>query len=397
MNFDKLKNLMDHFVAEDYAPGNGIIVYQDGKKVYEYACGYADIESQTPMTGEEYFNIYSCTKIATVTAALQLLEQGKMLLTDPLSDYMPEFKEMYVKQADGSLVKAEKPILIQHLFNMTAGFDYAMTTEPFQKASVLTNGRMDTAVVARCMAEKPLHFEPGTRFLYGVCHEIMGGLIEVVTGKKFRDYLKENLFDPLDMKDTMFHATPEVLSKMASQYEFVPYGEDEKLDYVEAQLHGKSKNGYFKKLGLGITYVALGPEYDSGGGGLISTGPDYIKLAAALANGGLGLNGNRILSPGTVELLRTNTLNEEQRRGEFDHGRFSGYGYGLGVRTLIDRAAAGFTGKTSEFGWGGAAGTSVYIDPDINMAAVYTKHSLNPREEYYQPRVRNVIYTCLEK
>ena len=395
MNFDKLKNLMEHFVEEGYAPGNGILVYLDGKPVYEYACGYSDIESKTPMTGKEYFNLYSCSKIATVTAALQLVEQGKILLTDPLYDYIPEYKEMYIKQAGGEMVKAEKPILIQHLFNMTAGFDYDRSSEPFKRARELTNGNMDTEVVVRQMAKKPLHFEPGTRFQYSVCHEILAGLVEIVSGKKFRDYMQENIFDPLGMDQAVYHHTPEVISKMATQYIFVANSQEKELDYVEAQKFGNAKSGHFERRGYEV-YDILGPEYDSGGAGIITTAQDYIKLAAALANWGMGLTGNRILSPGTVELLRTNTLDKEQRK-DFDWGQLAGYGYGLGVRTLIDRAAAGFTGKTSEFGWGGAAGTSVYIDPEINMAAVYVKHSLSPREEYYQPRVRNVIYTCLEK
>ena len=320
------------------------------------------------MTGKEYFNLYSCSKIATVTAALQLVEQGKILLTDPLYDYIPEYREMYIKQADGEMVKAEKPILIQHLFNMTAGFDYDRSSEPFKRARELTNGNMDTEVVVRQMAKKPLHFEPGTRFQYSVCHEILAGLVEIVSGKKFRDYMQENIFDPLGMDQAVYHHTSEVISKMATQYIFVANSQEKELDYVEAQKFGNAKSGHFERRGYEV-YDILGPEYDSGGAGIITTAQDYIKLAAALANWGMGLT----------------------------WGQLAGYGYGLGVRTLIDRAAAGFTGKTSEFGWGGAAGTSVYIDPEINMAAVYVKHSLSPREEYYQPRVRNVIYTCLEK
>ena len=127
-----------------------------------------------------------------------------------------------------------------------------------------------------------------------------------------------------------------------------------------------------------------------------TTVSDYVKLAAALANYGMGVTGERILSPCTVELMRTNTLDENQIK-TFNWRQLAGYGYGLGVRTMIDKAAGGSNGNIGEFGWGGAAGASVYIDPSINMAAVYAKHTLNPREEYYQPRVRNVIYSCLEK
>ena len=137
-----------------------------------------------------------------------------------------------------------------------------------------------------------------------------------------------------------------------------------------------------------------GEEYDSGGAGIITTVSDYVKLAQALANNGVGLTGERILSANTIDLMRTNTLDENQIK-TFDWKQLSGYGYGLGVRTMIDRAQGGSIGNIGEFGWGGAAGASVYIDPAVKLAAVYAKHTLNPREEYYQPRVRNVLYACL--
>lgn len=393
MNFDKLKNLMDHFVEAGYAPGNTIQVYLGDKRVFHYTSGYSDLKTETPMTGEEHFNLYSCSKITTVVAALQLVESGRILLTDPLYDYIPEYKDMYIKRDDGELVKATRHIKIQNLFNMTAGFNYDKKTAGIERAFELTGGKMDTAVVARCMASDPLHFEPGEKFLYSMCHDVLAGLVSIVTGKKFRDYVKENIFDPLGMSSCTYHYTPDLEPKMASQYRFVPYGQGEDFDIVEAQKYGKSRDGRFVDVGKPNPYI-LGEEYDSGGAGIVSTVGDYAKLAAALANRGLGLTGERILSAGGVELLRTNTLDANQIKN-FDWPQLAGYGYGLGVRTLIDKAAGGSIGNLGEFGWGGAAGASVYVDPDIGLAAVYAKHSFNPREEYYQPRVRNVLYSCL--
>lgn len=393
MSFEKLKMLMDELVEKDYAPGNTVTVFLEGKEIFNYSCGYSDLENALPMTGNEYLYMYSCSKIATVTAAMQLLERGKILLTDPLYDYIPEYKEMYVKNKNGEIVPAKKPITIQNLFNMTAGLSYDTNTEAFKKANSLTNGKMNTDTVVRCLSAETLLFEPGDMFNYSLCHDVLGGLVEVVSGKKFREYVLENIFKPLDMKQSSYHLTPEIKKCMAKQYRFVENQNSESFDMVKAQQSGNARKGTFIEEGYGNSLI-FGDEYDSGGAGIISTVQDYVKLASALANYGMGLNGERILSPSSVDLMRTNTLNESQLKS-FNWKQLSGYGYGLGVRTMIDKAKGGSLGNVGEFGWGGAAGTSVFIDPQINLAAVYAKHTLNPREEYYQPRVRNTLYACL--
>lgn len=392
MNFENLKQLMNHFVDEGYAPGNTIKVYFEGKKVFDYSCGVSDIKTKEKMTGDEFFNFYSCSKVITVTAALKLVEKGQILLDAPLYEYIPEYKEMYIKTENGH-VKAKKDIKILNLFNMTAGLDYNTNSQSIIKAKELTNGKMQTDVVVRSIANEPLSFEPGERFQYSLCHDVLAGLVSIVTGKKFRDYVKENIFDPLDMKGASYHLTPEIAKKMASQYNFIPENSTEEFDMVKAQGYGNAKDGAFCDVGIENTLI-LGEEYDSGGAGVISDVSDFAKFAASLSNGGLGLTGERILLPETVDLMRKNTLNENQIK-TFNWPQLAGYGYGLGVRTLIDKEKSASLGNLGEFGWGGAAGASVYIDPKINLAAVYAKHTLNPREEYYQPKVRDAIYSCL--
>jgi len=138
----------------------------------------------------------------------------------------------------------------------------------------------------------------------------------------------------------------------------------------------------------------FGDEYDSGGAGITTSVEDYSRFVSALANWGVGANGERILAKSTVELMRTNQLNAEQLKN-FKWSQLKGYGYGLGVRTLIDKAASGSTGNLQEFGWGGAAGATVLVDPQIGLSVFYAHHMLNPQEEYYQPRLRNVVYTCI--
>lgn len=390
MNFDNMKSLLDNLVETGHAPGNTISVYKDGKNVFKYSCGYSDIENKKPMTGDEMLYFWSCSKITTVTAALQLFEKGVFLLDDPLYEYIPEFKEMWIKKEDGEIVKAQKPITMRNLFNMTAGLTYDFT-QAKEKAYELTNGKMNTDVLIRQCANDYLFAEPGEFFCYSKCHDILGGFVEIVTGKKFRDYVTENIFKPLGMNNSFYHLTPEIEKRMAVQY--VYEAGSTVTDVVDAQTNGSKSGGSFK-IREGNTYI-MGEEYDSGGAGIITTVDDYALLAAALANYGKGINGERILSPSTVDLMRTNTF-EERHLKDFSWDQLAGYGYGLGVRTMIDKSKGGSLGSLGEFGWGGAAGASVYIDPSLNLAAVYAKHCLAPREEYYQPRVRNVLYGCLD-
>ena len=311
MDFSNLKELMDNFVSEGHAPGTTIKVYIDNKEAFGYSSGYSDTENEREMQGDEYFFLYSCSKITTVTAGVQLLERGLISLDDPLYDYIPEYRDMYIKTESGETVKAKKDIKIRNLFNMTAGLTYDIKSDGINRARELTDGEMDTATVARCIAIDLLSFEPGEKFGYSLCHDVLGGLVSVVTGKKFRDYVRENIFEPLEMNKSVYHMTEEAMKKMAAQYRFVPNESDGTLDIVEAQRSGRAERGKYVNVGLTNTHI-LGEEYDSGGAGIISTVPDYIKLASALANHGLGHNGERILLPASVDLMRTNTLREKQ-------------------------------------------------------------------------------------
>ncbi len=393
MDFTYLKEFMD-MMARERTPGCAVQVYVGGNRAFRYETGYASLERKTALTGTEHYNIYSCSKITTCIAAAQLLERGKFLLTDPLCDYMPEFRHMAVRQPNGTLVDAKKVITVGDLFSMTAGFTYDITTPAFEKARNLTNGKMDTLTVIRCLAEEPLAFEPGERWNYSLCHDVLAGLVEVISGMKFRDYVDANIFEPLGMTRTVYHSNPAIEANLAEQYRFVPKGAASDFDLVEAQKYGSANDGTFVNIGKKCGFC-LGPEYDSGGAGITTTVSDYVKVLAALANNGMGLTGERILSPNTVELMKTDRLTPQQRQ-YMNWKQLAGYGYGLGVRTLIDKSA-GSTGNLGEFGWCGAAGATAIIDTKENLAVFFAQHTLNPREEWYMPRLRNVVYTCLGK
>ena len=385
MRFELLKNFMDSLTGW-IIPGNSAVVYKDGEKVFEYSSGFSDKENGTEMTGSELIYIYSCSKPVTVTAALQLYEQGKFLMSDPLYEYIPEYRDMYIGIGRK---KAEKPITLQNLFTMTAGLSYNTETPAFKKASELTGGRMDTLSVAKCIAEDPLQFEPGGGWSYSLCHDVLAAAVEVISGMRFSEYVKKNIFEALDMGNSCYHLPKDGKKRMARQYIYDSGGAK---DVVTMQ-QSAGGAGVLRDAGSGNSLV-FGEDYDSGGAGIITTVQDYAKFAAAMANGGLGLNRNRILGAGTVELLKTNQLDERQQK-DFNWKRLRGYGYGLGVRTMIDRAASGSNGSVGEFGWGGAAGANIIMDTEQNLAVFYAHHMLNPQEEFYQPRLRNVVYSCI--
>lgn len=391
MDFSYLKEFMDRLTV-DTVPGNSIVVYHKSKEVFRYSSGYSDVEEKIPMTGDELLNIYSCTKPATVTAALQLYEKGYFLLDDPLYEFMPEFKEMYVKDENGEVTKAKTPITMRHLFTMTSGFTYEKYSPSMQQAVIDTKGKMPTVQALRYLAKEPLAFEPGTHWKYSLSHDVLAAVVEIISGTRFQDYVKQNVFAPMGVEDIYFHNTDDTLSRTASQYMFKT---DEEIEISKGQISSTGKEGYWEKQSKDNDLL-YGPEYDSGGAGIIVSVPEYAKFASCLANGGIAPNGEQILSGGTIELLRTNQLNETMLK-DFNWSQLAGYGYGLGVRTMIDRSVAGFNGPVSEFGWGGAAGATLSADPDSGFAYFYAHHMLIPKEEYYQPRLRNVAYACLYK
>lgn len=372
MDFQPLEKFLDHLLATK-VPGYDCIVMENNQRVFRKTDG--DLQKDSML------NLFSATKVITCTAAMQLFEQGKFLLTDPVSEYIPEFRDMRirVKREDGKeeLVPAKNPIRIKHLFSMSAGITYNLQYPSILRVREETQGRCPTVEVIRAIASEPLTFEPGTHWSYSLCHDVLGGLIEIISGQRFGEYLQEHIFEPLGMKNSGFYLTPAQEARMAAQYRF-----SEKLQKPEKI---QPENQF-----------RLGTEYESGGAGLYSCAEDYALFAAAMANGGRDKNGTYILGRPAIDLMRTNQLSSAALP-DFNWIQMAGYGYGLGVRTMMDKAAGGSLGSVGEFGWGGAAGCYVMIDPDRNIGVFYAQHMLNNQEPYIHPRIRNLVYTCLEK
>ncbi len=380
MDFTKLREFQDWMSEFWRIPGSTCVAYVNGEKVYEHSAGYADVEKGEKMKGDELMFMYSITKIVTTLSALQLLEKGLFHLNDTLDYYMPEFSDMKVRKSDENgeeiIVPAEKKILVRDLFQMTCGYDYNLETEQI-KARMSEPGKISTMEMAKALAETPLLFEPGDKWCYGLGHDILAAFVEKLTGKRFADYVKENIFEPVGMKNSYFHLPEEEIEKrMAQQYCF----DDTTVSY--------------KPIGK-WNWAVFGNEYDSGGAGIISTVSDIALLAKVIAGGGVTDSGIRIISKATIDLWRTNCLDEKQMF-HYCWDALKGYGYGLGVRTHIDRAKSGSLSSIGEFGWTGAAGGFLIIDPDKNVALYYAHHMQNNQEYFTNPRLRNLLYSCLE-
>ncbi len=334
--FEKLKEFCDSFL-ELGVPGFDLAVYIDGECVLRHMNGYSDLENMVKISGKERYNIYSCSKAFTCTAALQLLEKGLFSLEDKLSDYMPEFVEMTVKTEAG-IKKAEKPILIKHLFEMTAGFSYNCHSPQFKKAIEDTNGKCPTREVMKYLAKEPLLFEPGDRWEYSLCHDVLAALVEVISGEKFENYVKKNIFDVVGMTDSTFLLPDSEIETIAPQYRF--------------------ENGKAINIGKGIDIFKIGSEYASGGAGAISTVDDYIKFLE-------GLRTYKLLKSETIKLMMSDRLKENQK---MNYWHRDNYGYGLGVRCPKKDS------KFIDFSWGGAAGAYWSVDVQNGISIYFGMH-----------------------
>ncbi len=379
MDFSRMRAFQDWLVGWRI-PGNDCSVFVDGKEVYRYMSGWADVESGRKMRGDELYYFWSASKVITTSLALRLHEAGLFTMNDPLSDYIPEFRDMAVRVSvcgKEELVPTKNPIKVGHLFNMTAGFDYNINTSFINEVRKASDNKCSTVDVAKAIAKSPLCFEPGTRWQYSLCHDVLGAFIEVVSGKRLRDYAREVLFDPLGMDDTCYNLpSRDKMARMATQYDY--------RDDLGKCLPTKNTCGHI-----------LGENYDSGGAGVVSSCADYMKFAACIANGGTSADGYRYLSRATINLWRTNTLTDEQLARDFSWSYLAGYGYGYGVRAMMRPEKSGALSPVGEFGWGGAAGVWVILDPDNNVALVYTQHMLNNQEAFISQRLRNILYACI--
>ena len=379
MNFEPLKQFLDNCLPSLSIPGSDTVIYKGHEEIFRYQSGYENIRLGTPMRPDSLYHMYSVTKVSTCVAATQLIERGEILITDPVSAYFPEYRNITVKvkNPDGTeeIRPAKTPLLIKHLLTMTAGIDYNLSRPSIERVKKATDGKCPTLDIVRALPEDPFIFDPGANYQYSLALDIIGGLVELVSGKKLSAYMKENIFDPLGMKNTSFGLTDSKLERLATQYAY------ENKKAVEIP---KDYNPY-----------VFGSEYDSGGAGLISSVDDQILLADALTHLGMGKSGNRILSSYGVNLMRTNALNEIQYKTFNNTAHVRGYGYGYGVRTNMHPEDSGNIMPIGEFGWDGAKLSYLSSCPETGISIFHAEH-MGALHGTVIPRLRNIIYSCLD-
>lgn len=390
-DFTRTRQLLEQHVQAGYAAGVSAQVIRHGETIFATQVGFANKEKSTPLTGDTIFRFYSMTKPMTAALLLMLYEQGRLQLHDPVSDYLPGFANsmVYEKNPDGTyqIVPAKRPITIRHLLTMTSGLTYHGDETPTSQGidkilqEAIVRSAIDpeaarTVSVINRMGQVPMAFHPGEQWRYGFSIDVVGAVIEVICGKRLSKVMQEMIFEPLGMKDSGFCVAPEKIQRLATLY---AVGNDGNLQ-VETK-------------GLIDTDPTVLPTFEQGGAGLFSTRSDYARFARLLLGFG-ELDGVRLLSRKTVELMRADHLTPDQKACyNWDSQR--GYSYGLGVRTLVNPAAGGSNGSVGEFGWDGAAGTWFGVDPAEDLVAIYLVQRLPGNHARFIPNFLATLYGAL--
>ena len=372
------------YVDAGRIPGAAILVLRDGRVVLHEAVGYQDVEAGIPMAADSIFRIASQTKAIVSVGVMMLQEQGKLLINDPLGKYLPEYQATTVALADEAggyeVVAAERPITIRDLLTHTAGIGYGWGTAAaaWQAAGIqgwyFAHRREPIRQTVRAMAALPMDAQPGTRFVYGYGTDILGALIEVVSGQSLADFLRERIFQPLAMNDTHFYLPEDKRDRLAVVYSATDDGGLERAPDVSAM--------------VGQGAYVRGPRVSfSGGAGLLSTVRDYARFLQMLAAGGT-LDGERLLSPNTLQLMTADHLQGVDFR--------PGEGFGLGFAISLDVGARGLPGNPGEYGWGGAYHTVYFVDPVADLVVVYMTQILPAAGLDDARKVRALIYAALD-
>lgn len=382
-------NLLENSEAPDCIVGASVCVIHKGEEVYRNEYGMADKEKNMPMAADSIFRCYSMTKPVTAVAVMSLVEKGMLGLADPVSQYLPGFKDQNVLTENG-LVPVEREVTIQDLLDMTAGVVYPDISFPAGQAmqdmideyyrKILEEDiPTSTYDLANLIGEQPLAFQPGERWCYSFCADVLGAVIEVITKKTFGEYLKETIFEPLNMVDTDFYVPKEKQHRFCQNYQYMP--ETKTLEPCTWQ-H------------LGLSYMHLKkPAFESGGAGLVSTVDDYAKFVKMMLAKGT-YNGVRILGQKTVEWMTQNHLTQKQLES-YDWEQLRGYGYGNLMRVMIDETHADSLGSNGEFGWDGWLGSYTTMDPKEDLAIIYVIQKCGGNGFRDVQVIRNIVYAAL--
>jgi CubicO group peptidase (beta-lactamase class C family) len=383
-----LDRAMQAYVDNEQIAGIATILARHGKIVHQKAYGMQDIASGTPMKMDTIVRIYSMTKPVTGVAMMMLYEEGKWKPSDPISRYIPEFKDLKVfagMGADGKpILEAPKhaPTMAE-LMSHTAGFTYGYfgaspVDKMYQADHPLAKRNLQQAIER--LAELPLLYQPGEAWVYSVSVDIQGHIVEKLSGKTLGQFMKERIFDPLGMKDTAFHVPKEKLGRVATIY--------------QGGMNGLTPMPHDPN-------ISVEPTLPQGGGGLYSTAGDYLRFAQMLANGGV-LDGKRLLAPSSVELMRANVVSDEVLKSEkyglpgFYRQR-PGTGFGYDFFVVQDPLKIGSTIGKGSYLWYGIAGTWFWIDPtnDLIFISMIQRRGAVPGSPSTEELSHALVYQAL--
>ena len=372
---ERLTTIMARQVEEKKAPGVSMLIARHGKIAYRQSVG-ALTPGGPPMSDDAIFRIYSMTKPIVSVATMMLVEEGRLLITDPVSKFIPAFANTKVGIVNGDkldLAPLKRPITVQDLMRHTSGLTYGFTgTSPVQKlikAANVVNANRSLAENVEAMAALPLMHQPGEVWEYSVSTDVLGRVVEIVEGASLGEVLQNRLFGPLDMVDTAFFTPESKVARRADPFSF---------DFMTAA-------------GVDARGVTTPPKFQSGGGGLVSTLADYTRFAAMLSFGG-AIDGKRILSPRTLAFMASDHLGAGVRK---DHYLlWPGHGFGLGFAVRTDPGKAPTAGSVGEFFWGGMMGTAFWVSPRDSLFAVLMVQTPENRE-YFRVLFRNLVSAAM--
>jgi CubicO group peptidase (beta-lactamase class C family) len=395
-------HLKRRYIDAGRFPGTQLLVYRRGKVVHSAVQGFADLERRAPVRDDTIFRIYSMTKAITSVAFMMLFEEGRVALDEPVHKYIPEWKDLGVYRsgvAPHFLTRPPaRPMLIVDLLRHTSGLTYA-----FQQCSNVDAayraqkiGEFEKAGTLQSMIEGlariPLEFSPGEAWNYSVSTDVIGYLIEKISGKPFEQFLKERILDPLGMSDTDFFVPADKAHRLAACYNADPGG----LSSFQA---AEKKGGLTLQDDPATSSFLTPPSFISGGGGLCSTAADFLTFCRALLNGG-ELGGVRLIGPKTLKLMTTNHLPggrdlPEMSRSMFAEATYNGIGFGLGFAITMDPAKTLIPGSPGEYNWGGAATTSFWIDPVEELIAIFMTQVVPSSAYPVRRELRTMIYAAI--
>jgi CubicO group peptidase (beta-lactamase class C family) len=388
-----IRTVMNRHVTEKQIPGAAGLIARRGKIAYQEAFGMADVEAGKPMRLDTIHRIYSMSKPITSVAVMMLYEEGKFQLNDPVAKYLPEFAKMQVAvdekdpQTGKPTLKtapAKRPVTVRDLLRHTAGLTYGffsdtLVDQEYRKARVLSD--LNLAEFVTNLTKIPLLYEPGTRWHYSVSVDVLGRLVEVLSGKPFDQFLQERIFTPLDMRDTGFYVPADKKDRFAKLYSPTKDGK------IQPATICATRQECVEKFPNAVPSYLEPPTLLSGGGGLVSTAYDYLRFCQMLLNKGQ-YDGKRLLSRKTVQLMSSDNLGTIPGMGP-------GAGFGLGFAVSKAPGEAGMMGSPGEYNWGGAAGTRFWIDPQEELIGIFMIQILPHTGLEYGSEFRVLAYQAI--